>query len=304
MGGMSLSLLERVRRAGIPAVAFVADDWLLYAPIVDKWIAPFRRAGRIAGSLGRGGARVAERLTGLPAWVELDHVARYVLISETVRRAAREAGLELPGSSIAPLGVDPEFLQARAERPWRWRLLYVGRIDARKGIEDAIRALPLLPPEATLTVVGDGDPAEVARLRSLVGALALGGRVELVGMKTHAELPALYDDCNAVLFPVRWSEPQGIVPLEAMALGRPVIATGMGGSGEYLRDGVNCLITPPADPVALARAVERLAGDATLRATLRAGGQTTASDLTEPNFNRRVLAGARGRRRGDGLTAH
>jgi glycosyltransferase involved in cell wall biosynthesis len=109
-------------------------------------------------------------------------------------------------------------------------------------------------------------------------------------MKSHAELPAIYDECNAVLFPVRWSEPQGIVPLEAMALGRPVVATGTGGSGEYLQDAENCLISPPSDPQALAAAVGRLAADPALRARLRAGGEATAAELTEPKFNRRVLA--------------
>lgn len=112
-------------------------------------------------------------------------------------------------------------------------------------------------------------------------------------MKTHPELRTVYERCNAVLFPVRWSEPQGIVPLEAMALGRPVVATGMGGSGEYLEHERNCLIVPPADPAGLARAVQRLAADPALRATLRTGGEATAGELTEPNFNRRVLAALR-----------
>jgi glycosyltransferase involved in cell wall biosynthesis len=285
MGGMSLSLMERVRRLGIPAVGFVADDWLLYAPKVDRWTGPFRRLG----PLGRPPAALAERATGIPAWVSLDGAARYVLISETVRRAARQAGLTLADSTIAPLGVDPAFLDPRPERPWRWRLLYVGRIDARKGIEDAIKALPSLPAQATLAVAGDGDPGERERLARLIEALGLAGRVTLLGMLGHAELPDVYDDSDVVVFPVRWSEPQGIVPLEAMALGRPVVATGMGGSGEYLNDGENCVLIPPGDPDALARAVERLANDPGLRARLRGDGAVTAAAHTEPRFNAAVI---------------
>ncbi|MHB8694459.1 MAG: glycosyltransferase family 4 protein [Solirubrobacteraceae bacterium] len=282
MGGMSLSLMERVRRLRVPAVAFVADDWLLYAPKVDQWIRPLRRLGPLA--------RLAQVATGIPARVNLDDVARYVLISETVRRAARGAGLALNGSTVAHLGVDDAFLDPRPERPWEWRLLYVGRIDERKGIEDAVRALVELPESASLTVVGDGDPSEAARLRSVIDALGLGQRVRFLGMRGHDELPLLYDDCNAVLFPVRWSEPWGIVPLEAMALGRPVVATGMGGSGEYLRDGVNCLLTPAADPSSLSDSVKRLAGDEGLRERLRAGGSRTARTHTESVFNAAVLA--------------
>lgn len=293
MGGMSLGLIERVRRAALPAVGFVADDWLVYGPLVDGWLRPFRGATAARGPAAAGAAiaaHVAERLTGLPARVDLDAAARWVLISETVRRNARGAGLRLPGSAIAHLGVDEGFLRPQPERPWGWRLLYVGRIDPRKGIEDAVRALAELPAQATLTVAGDGDPVESARLHELADTLGVQRQVRSVGMKSHAELPELYADADAVLFPVRWSEPWGIVPLEAMALGRPVVATGLGGSGEYLRDGENCLLTPPADPEALAAAVRRLRDDGELRARLRAGGERTARTHTEGVFNRAVLA--------------
>jgi glycosyltransferase involved in cell wall biosynthesis len=282
MGGMSLSLLERVRRRSLPAIGFVADDWLVYGPLVDQWTRPFRSR--------RGPAGVAERLTGLPARVSLDDAARYVLISEAVRGAARASGLRLPDSTIAHLGVDPAFLDPRPERPWRWCLLYVGRLDPRKGVEDAIAALSELPPEATLRIAGDGDPGERRRLQELVERRRLGERVQLLGARSHAELPELYDAADAVLFPVRWSEPWGIVPLEAMGFARPVIATGRGGSGEYLRDGENAVIVPPERPAALAAAVRRLHGAPELRARLRAGGLATARTHTETVFNEAVEA--------------
>jgi glycosyltransferase involved in cell wall biosynthesis len=98
----------------------------------------------------------------------------------------------------------------------------------------------------------------------------------------------LYRSHDALLFPVRWDEPWGLVPLEAMASGMPVIATGRGGSGEYLRDGENSLIVPAEDPAALAAAVERLAADPDLRRRLRAGGLETAPRHTEPIFNAAV----------------
>ena len=76
-----------------------------------------------------------------------------------------------------------------------------------------------------------------------------------------------------------------------MSVGRPVIATGTGGSGEYLRDGVNCLLfSPPEGSIALAEAIRRLARDPDLRSRLREGGFATAGRLTEDAFNRRVAA--------------
>jgi glycosyltransferase involved in cell wall biosynthesis len=79
------------------------------------------------------------------------------------------------------------------------------------------------------------------------------------------------------------------VPLEAMAVGRPVVATGSGGSGEYLRDGENCLIyAPRASAAALAAAVKRLARDERLRARLRKSGFETAARYAESRYNEAI----------------
>jgi glycogen(starch) synthase len=284
MGGMSLSLIERVRRAGLPALAFVHDDWLTYGPSVDRWIAPFRGRPRLA--------TLAERLTGLPARVELDRAARCVFVSESVRSHAHAGGYALPRSSVAHSGIDREFLVSRPERDWEWRLLYVGRLDERKGVLDAVAALGRLPEEATLTLAGGGDPRVVAELRELVRRLGLGDRVLELGPRARAALPDLYASADAVLFPVRWEEPWGLVPLEAMGVGRPVIATARGGSGEYLRDGSNCLTVPAGDPGAIAEAVRRLAGDPDLRARLREGGFDTARLHTDAAWGDAVVAAA------------
>src|ERR1700724_466102 len=91
MGGMSLSLIEQVRRAGLPAVAFVHDGWLVYGPQVDRWTRAFRGRPRLAA--------LAERATGLPARVDLERAAHYVLVSETIRRRTRQAGYALADSA-------------------------------------------------------------------------------------------------------------------------------------------------------------------------------------------------------------
>jgi glycosyltransferase involved in cell wall biosynthesis len=281
MGGMSLALVERVRRLGIPAVAFVHDDWLLYAPRVDRWTKSFSGRPRLGA--------LAERVTGLPARIDLEAAARYVLVSETVRSRARSKGYVLANSAIAHSGIDPAYLDPRPERPWEWRMLYVGRVDERKGVSDAVAALEDLPGAASLTIVGGGDQRVSADLTRLAERLGVRPRVLALGMRSRGELPDIYAASDVVLFPVRWQEPWGLVPLEAMALGRLVIATGQGGSGEYLRDQENCLLVPPGEPRAIAAAVRRLADDPQLRARIRAGGLQTARGLTETAFNRAVL---------------
>ncbi len=110
------------------------------------------------------------------------------------------------------------------------------------------------------------------------------------GHRDGAGLREAYGECDAVIFPVRWSEPWGLVPLEAMGRGRPVVATGTGGSGEYLRDGENCLLFEPDDAPALADALTRLSADEALRATLREHGLQSASRYTSTAYNEGVEA--------------
>jgi len=274
MGGMPLSLVEAVRRRGLPSVAFVHDDWLDYGPHVDGWLRRFGGRKRVVAPL-------AERLTGLPARVDLARAADYVFVSDSTRRRAGVDG------GIAHSGIQPDFLAPAPEREWAWRLLYVGRLDERKGIDTAIEALPHLP-AARLAIVGGWDEREEARLRGLAASLGVAGRVEFRGQRERGELLEAYAEADAVVFPVRWEEPWGLVPLEAMGRGRPVVATGRGGSGEYLRHEENCLRFDAGDAGGLAAAVERLAGDPALRARLREGGAATAARHTEPIFNAEV----------------
>lgn len=285
MGGMSHTLIEHVRRRGIPIVSFVHDPWLGYGRDTDQWGRIFRGRGRRAGAL-------VERLTGLPTTVDYAASGRYVFVSEFVRRRTAELGLGLADTAVAPSGISLAFLDAAgAAAPppsWRWDLLYVGRLHPDKGIEDAVRALALLPEEASLTVAGSWDARDEAALAGLVANLGLASRVTMLGQCPPAELRALYRSADLLLFPARWEEPWGLVPLEAMASGCPVVATGRGGSGEYLRSGENCVLVPAQNPDALASAVRMLAADDGLRQRLRTGGAAAAARHTEAHFNAAV----------------
>jgi glycosyltransferase involved in cell wall biosynthesis len=281
LGGMSVSLLEQVRRAGVPSLGVVCDDWMLYADKVDAWARLCRRLGPLRS--------VIELLAGVPGRFEPGSAARWIFISETIRRRACER-VNLPDTAVAHPGVDLELFRERSPEPWRWRILYAGRIDPHKGIELALRALHDLPAEATLTVDGGGDETHLGELRELAAELGLGDRVGFT-RSPRERLPDVYAAADAVVFPVLWGEPWGLVPLEAMAVGRPVVASGDGGSGEYLNDGENALLFDPREgPAALAAALRTLAGDEDFRARLRDGGRPTARRLTERAFNEEVLA--------------
>jgi glycosyltransferase involved in cell wall biosynthesis len=267
MGGMSLGLIERVRRAGIPAVGVVGDEWMVWGPRADGWLQAMSRL-RVAAPL-------AGRLTGLPARVRLDGAAIWLFNSEEVRRRSG-----VPGRVEHP-GIDDRLFTEAPAREWGWRLLYLGRMDERKGVHVAIEALEHLPEEATLTLQGRGDPAYVETLP--------GSPRVVFSSEPRERLRDVYAAADVVLFPVQWEEPWGLVPLEAMAVGRPVVASGTGGSAEYLRHEENALVYSPRDSAqALAAAIKRLADDESLRERLRQNGFPTAARYTERRYNEAI----------------
>lgn len=282
MGGMSHSLIEAGRRRGLPIVAFVHDRWLEYGRGTDQWTRMFRSRRY------RPAAPLVQTVTGMPTTVSYGAAGRYVFVSDFIRQRALASGLKLTDTAVAHSGIASRFNSPRPANGWQWRLLYVGRLHPDKGIEDAVRCLVHLPEQATLTFAGSWDPREESALDGLVRDLQLQARVTMLGQLPPERIAELYRSSDVLLFPVRWDEPWGLAPLESMACGCPVIATGRGGSAEYLRDGRNCLLAPTGAPEALADAVRRLAGNRALRGQLRDGGLATAARYTEDAFNRSV----------------
>ncbi|MEV7623932.1 glycosyltransferase [Actinoplanes sp. NPDC089786] len=147
----------------------------------------------------------------------------------------------------------------------RTRVLTVGRLVERKGVEDLIRALPAVP-GAELVVVGgpppsemDGDPY-VRRLRRAAESNRVADRVRLVGAVSPEDMPAWYRSADVVAA-TPWYEPFGLTALEAMACGVPVVATAVGGLLDTVVDGVTGDLVPARDPAAISSALRRLLTD-------------------------------------------
>lgn len=274
MGAMSLGLLDLVVERRVPLLLVVADDWLEYGPRLDAWSRLWQARPRAAA--------VAAVLTGLPTSLPDLRGAVGCFVSDfTRRRAEQEAHPRLrPAiSAVVHVGIDPyDFpITETRDRPWQGRLLYVGRLDARKGIETVLRALAGLP-GAQLRLVGPGPATYRDQLRDLARNLGVTERVSFDVVPRDA-LADVYREADALVFPPEWDEPFGLVPLEAMACGTPVVATATGGSAEFLVPGRNFLRFPPGDADALVAAVAELARDPGLRARLVAGGRKTAARL-------------------------
>jgi glycosyltransferase involved in cell wall biosynthesis len=275
MGAMPLQLVTTLVRSGVPTVLVVCDDWLWYGPSIDPWTKPFRDHPRRA--------RLVERVTGLPTRLpdDLGERVTTVFVSERTRRAAEErTRWTFSGATVVPSGIDVgDFpLYADDPRPWRGRLLGVGRLDPRKGFATAVRALGELPGTA-LHLVGHADPRHRAELEVLGAGLPL-----TFDAVPRAQLRDVYADADVLLFTSTWEEPFGLVPLEAMACGTPVVAVPSGGAADYLVAGGNALLVPAGDASALAAAIRRLEGDSGLRERLVTGGLVTAARYTTDRY--------------------
>jgi glycosyltransferase involved in cell wall biosynthesis len=201
------------------------------------------------------------------------HVSLYV----SVHRGTRA------GVFDAPQAVEPElFAQAvPADAPAGWRVqaglpeggplvLFVGRLVREKGVDLLLRAWKeTQDARAWLCLVGDGSPRGPGE----------AARVRFAGSCPRQRLPVAYAAADVVVVPSiptrRFREPWGLVCNEAMSQGRPVIATDAVGAaaGGLVRDGETGLVVPAGDKRALARAIERLLADASLRESLGRGAR-------------------------------
>lgn len=150
-----------------------------------------------------------------------------------------------------------------APRGTRQRIVSVGHLLPRKGFETLIRALPWIPRCAEVLIVGGPPGAELAadaeacRLRRLAAQLGVADRVCLIGAVGRADMPAVLRSADVVAC-TPWYESFGIVPLEAMACGIPVVATAVDGIRDTVVDEVTGRLVPPKSPRELAEAISTL----------------------------------------------
>jgi len=195
-------------------------------------------------------------------------------------------GVDLATFSPAPRNLARRQLGVRADE---FVVLQLGRLVPRKGIDNVIRAVALLDREipVRLLVVGgeSATPDEVAtpeigRLRAIARECGVADRVTFVGHRQRDELRACYAACD-VFVTTPWYEPFGITPLEAMACGRPVIGSAVGGIQYSVVHDVTGFLVPPHDPPALAQRLLQLHDNPELaRALGRAGVRRVRSMFT------------------------
>lgn len=180
-------------------------------------------------------------------------------------------GLARDRVSVVPSGVDIKRFApggyVTVKRRAR-RIVSVGRLVPRKGFRTVISALHRLPDTELVIAGGPGreqltqDP-EARLLRAFAEDAGVGDRVRLAGRVSRAAMPALLRSADAVVC-VPWYEPFGMVPLEAMACGVPVVASAVGGLIDTVVDGVTGIHVPPRRPARLASVIRSLIEDEVL----------------------------------------
>lgn len=213
-------------------------------------------------------------------WIRRFHTRAARIFTPSDASRADLVALGLTDVEVWGRGVDDGlFHPSRRSPALRQRLslgdaftfLHVGRLAPEKGIAVLVAAFAIVegvlgPDAVKLVVAGAGPSLAALRARAPRNVTFLGN------LDRQHELPALYASADAFLF-ASTTETLGLVVLEAMAAGLPVIATPAGGVADNLRDGENGLAFPPGDAAACAAAMQRLVGDEALQRTLRDGAR-------------------------------
>lgn len=258
-------------RAGLAAGAAARSD------AVSHLVVTVHNAVFEPGPTRRGAETVANRMLALLAETR-------ICVSEDLARAARAAAPAKAGSVLViPVGSDttppaPETVEAaRAElglAPSQPLIASVGRLDPQKGFDLLVEAASRLDGSPAPLIVICGEGPERPELERRIAALEVGARVRLLG--NRRDVKAVIAAADAFCMPSRW-EGSPLALHEALAAGRPVVATAVGGIPELLAFGEAGLLVPPEDPAALAAALTRLLSDPALSDRLSARSTEAAA---------------------------
>jgi glycosyltransferase involved in cell wall biosynthesis len=166
----------------------------------------------------------------------------------------------------------------------RRRVLFAGRIVTPKGVGVLIRAARAV--DAEFVICGEGRRLEA--MRRLSQRMGVHDRVRFTGWLDADELARELAEASVVAMPSVWPEPFGLVGIEALAAGRPVVASATGGIGDWLEDGINGLSVKAGDASALAHALNELLADPARQQAMGAAGKT----MVAAKFSREAHAAA------------
>jgi glycogen(starch) synthase len=266
LAGLSLAPAVAARLASVPVAFHFEDNWLPDVAFHPR--KPLEQVKRLLGAPftfpGKTGA---------------------IFVSDFLRRSYCSQGFTFAENTVIHNGVEgasvPEFANEYPPSGTRpMRLLFVGRIVPEKGVEILLEAMRIAqhgaPGSLALSIGGFGPVPYVQKLQQL--ASRDGADVRWLGRLGRDALENVYRDHDVAVVPSVWEEPFGLVAVEAMAAGLPVVATRSGGLPEIVRHGFNGCLVPPNDASALYHSLMAFVDDPGLRRTL---AQQAARDVRD-----------------------
>jgi glycosyltransferase involved in cell wall biosynthesis len=258
---LSVAPVVEAARAGVPVVQTLHDFELVSAGALDA------RGRWRDGDEPRASFRLLNMATHpVRRLVHVRHVASFVAVSRFVARIYGRHGIDasvFPNFAAQPTGAEVLDLEARSG------ITFVGRLTFDKGIRDVI-ALASALPDVPVTIVGTGTLEE--EVRSRVSTLP---NVTLTGFVSPAEVTHIVEAARLVVLPSLCHEAAGLVAVEAMSAGTPVVAYASGGLAEYVADAGSGLVVP-RDPSSLTAACAQLLADADAWSKMSARGLEAA----------------------------
>ncbi len=232
----------------------VHAHWWFPGGLVGTWVASMAGVPLIT-TLHGSDVRLARTVVG--ARPVFRHVLRHsAAVTAVSNWLAGEAGAVLPNLKpvVAPVPVGTALFTPGNGRSAD-RLLFVGRLNAQKGVSTLIDALPSIGAPYAVDIVGDGP--ERAALEERARNLRVADRITWHGAVAHRDLPPMYQRAAILVVP-SIDEGLGLVAVEGQLCATPVIAANSGGLSDIVRNGQTGVLVPPLDPSSLAQAIDEV----------------------------------------------
>mgnify|MGYP003967070531 CR=1 FL=1 len=278
---LSPSILHTLTDQKVPVVMTVHDHHLI-SPQYNLWAdecgTNYQHAGIVNGTLSRFHKNsYAASFAQMAAYkfhklldIYRKGIASFIVPSSYMKNQLIQAGFAREKIRVIPYGIDVNTVQPRFDNDGY--MLFVGRLSEEKGVEMVLRLARMIP-DIQFKIVGRGP--DEARLHAIGHSLK---NVEFVGFKLGEELKELFRGAKAVLLPSRVHEVFPLTALEAMAAGKPVIGSHVGGMSEMIEDRANGFLVQPTDLHAWVEAVMRLSYDDALCKRMSKAARLTIED--------------------------
>ena len=240
----------------------------------NTWLGEFERYKKVSGNV----TRKMDSATMMRLYVRMDRTCckkadHLICISDVIKNETKKYGITETKMTVIHNGID--YARFDVKENYRDNLNlkglvvgYIGRLEPHKGVEFIIKAAKNI--HAQFLLVGGGS--DEGRLKGLVQKLGLEKKIKFTGYLPYDEIPKYYASVDVVVYPTLY-EPLGNVVLEAMAAGKPIIASNVDGIPEIFEEGTGYMLAPSELEHQLAEKLKILLGDDKLRKKMGAKGK-------------------------------